>query len=506
MRAAIYVRVSTDDQARHGFSLQEQREACRRRAKELGAKAILEFADEGISGATLDRPGLERLREAVKAGQVDLIVIRDPDRLARKLAHQLLLTEEFEKSGVRLEFLDFDWKDTPEGKLFYSVRGAIAEYEKEKIRQRMTRGKMQKAKQGGFPIGFYNYGYVYDPETGQVKIHEEEARVVAEIFNWFTGEDIGVNGVAKRLNDRCVPTRKGKAWHRQVVKQILTNPVYKGAWRYKGITIPVPTIVDEATWFKAQEKLREARRLWAGRSRQDYLLSGIISCSDCGQTMTGVYAKWWGKKERRYTCDKNYQGARREGCRPRKMVLAEYIEHAVWEQVKEWLRDPEALAAEAGAADVDAGELHKELERVEKRLAEVEKGREAVLDAIASGLFELDARTKGKLADLKRRKERLEQRKKEIALALRGAAGAAARLEELKALAKEVLERIDELEFSEKKALVRSLVSQVVVSGRGKRGANGLVDIEITVVAKVPEVAKGLKEAEGITRKERQAW
>lgn len=505
MRAAIYVRVSTDDQARHGFSLQEQREACRRRASDLGAKTFLEFADEGISGATLDRPGLEGLREAAKDGRVDLVVIRDPDRLARKLAHQLLLTEEFEKAGVRLEFLDFEWRDTPEGKLFYSVRGAIAEYEKEKIRQRTVRGKRQKAKQGGIPIRFYVYGYTYDPETGRVSINEEEAAVVRIIFVWFVSEDIGVNGVAKRLNDSCVPSRKGKKWHKQVVRQILANPVYKGTWYYKDIAIPVPAIVDKETWEKAQEKLRKARRLWAGKGKQEYLLSGIISCSDCGQTMTGVYTKWWGKKERRYTCDKHYQGARREGCRPRKMVPARYIEEAVWEQVKGWLKDPEALAAEAGAADVNAGELRKELERIEKRLAEVEKGREAVLDAIASGLFELDVKTKNKLVDLKRRKERLELRKKEIALALSGADGAAARVEELKALAKEVLEKIDELEFSEKKALVRSLVSQVVVSGRGKRGANGLTDIEITVVVKVPEAARGLKTVQEVSGRERQA-
>ena len=154
MRAAVYARVSTEEQAQHGYSLAEQKDSCKQRAKELGATEILEFADEGISGATLDRPGLEGLRDSIKEGIIDLIVLRDPDRLSRKLAHQLILTEEFEKAGVRLEFLDFTWQDSPEGKLFYNLKGAVAEYEREKIKERMIRGKNQKARQGGIPTNF----------------------------------------------------------------------------------------------------------------------------------------------------------------------------------------------------------------------------------------------------------------------------------------------------------------------------------------------------------------
>ena len=113
MRAAVYIRVSTEEQAVHGYSLSEQKEACCKRAKELGADEVLVFADEGVSGAVLDRPGLNALRDAVDSGQVECIILRDPDRLSRKLAHQLFLSEEFEKAGVRLEFLDFEGKTTP---------------------------------------------------------------------------------------------------------------------------------------------------------------------------------------------------------------------------------------------------------------------------------------------------------------------------------------------------------------------------------------------------------
>ena len=85
MRIATYVRVSTDEQVQHGFSLAEQREACRNRAMSLGAASVVEFADEGVSGSILERPGIIALRDAVKNNQVDMIVVRDPDRLSRKL-------------------------------------------------------------------------------------------------------------------------------------------------------------------------------------------------------------------------------------------------------------------------------------------------------------------------------------------------------------------------------------------------------------------------------------
>lgn len=488
MQAAIYVRVSTDDQVRHGFSLAEQREACRSRATTLGASTITEFADEGISGSTMDRPGLMALRSTVKSNQVDLLIVRDPDRLSRRLSHQLLLTEEFEKAGVRLEFLDFDWKNTTDGRLFYSIRGAIAEYEREKIRDRMVRGKDQKARQGGIPIGFYNFGYNYSPDSGKVTVNDIEAPVVKNIFNWFVYEDIGMNGVARRLNEMGIHTKKGKGkWHRNVIRQILRNSVYMGFWRYKEFSIQVPDIVNGETWDKAQQKLKEARRLWAGLSKNEYLLSGIISCSECGNTMTGVYTNWWDKKERRYTCHKNSQGAKSKGCVPFKALPAEVIESAVWEQIQVWLDDPDALAKEVVSEEPREEELKLEMDRIEEHMKGVEKGRSSILDTLALGLFELDTATKNKLADLKRRKERLERRRKELETIINETLRYTSGLEDLRLLSTQILSKLDTFDFKEKKALIRTLVSQVIVAGRGRPGKNGLRNVQITIIAKLPE-------------------
>jgi site-specific DNA recombinase len=490
MRAAIYVRVSTEDQVAHGYSLPEQREACRKRATELGAEKILEFADEGISGAILERPGLNALREAISAGQVDVLIIRDPDRFSRKLSHQLLLVEEFEKAGVRLEFLDFEWKDTPEGRLFYAVKGAFAEYEREKICRQTKRGRIKKAKMGGVPCGFDRYGYRYDPQTGQISVVDEEAEVVRKIFGWFTTEDIGVIGLANRLTDLGVPTRRNaSAWSRTVVWHILKSPAYKGEWVLRfgpeEVTVPVPAIVDAETWQRAQEKLQRSRRQWGGgEGKRAYLLRGILSCGDCGCPMRGKSGhtnggRYWYAW---YTCHQPRALSRNTGCRPQKVIPAEVLESVVWERVKAAISDPDAVAREAAAMSPESNSLRAELERVERRLAETEKGREAILDALAAGLFDLDAKTKAKLMELKRRKERLERRKKEMEAAMRSAESAETKLDELRALAENVVGRLDELIFEEKRELVRALVSQVVVTGRKRSHAPGLAGVAVTVV------------------------
>ncbi|HHY40729.1 MAG TPA: recombinase family protein [Syntrophaceticus sp.] len=500
MRAAVYIRVSTEEQAVHGYSLSEQKEACCKRAEELGASEVLIFADEGVSGAVLDRPGLNALRDAVDRGQVDCIILRDPDRLSRKLAHQLFLSEEFEKTGARLEFLDFEWKTTPEGRLFYSIKGAIAEYEREKIRERVTRGKLQKARQGGIPVNFDVYGYRYDPATGEVSLDDDEADVVRKIFRWFTQEEIGIAGVANRLNELKVPTRRGKDfWHRQVVKQILINPVFIGEWRYgkkrppdEVITIPVPAIVDRETWQKAQDKLHQLRRKWPKKS-SSYLLSGLLICADCGNTMGGAYLSWWGKRKRCYTCRRSRAVSQKQGCCPSKTVAADLLEKTVWEQVKVLFCDPLAVAREAAAACSSIDELKKEYELLTKRLNKIEKGRISVTSALAAGLLELDEKTRKRLMTIKSREERLKKRKLELEQRLESKGKTIAE-NELSRLAQQLLDGIDQLSFNEKSFLLRSLISQIMVEGRPEPGSSGknLSGMLLTIVLKADPGYAGL--------------
>lgn len=486
-RVAIYIRVSTEEQVKHGYSLPEQRQACLEKAAAYNPEEIVEFADEGISGELLERPGLTRLREELGSG-LHAVICRDPDRLSRNLAHKLLIVQEIEKAGAILDFVDFTWENTPDGRLFYALRGAIDEYEKEKIRIRTIRGKLQKARLGGLPVQAESYGYIY--EKGTVRVHPVESEIVKLIYRWFVVEGLGFNAIAVRLNEEGVPTRKGApSWQRCVIRRILTNTMYIGTFYYnqrdcKGrcynkhlpkekrvqpvqkpkeewISIPVPLIIEQEIWEKAQEKLRDARRLWAGWAKHEYLLSGLLSCADCGNTMHGLVNK--GRKM--YSCVKTNVEALNRGCKPIKYVRADKIENIVWEHVCFWLNDPERIIEEIGNQGEER-EIRTDLERVEKHLADVERGRDNIRRALATGLLDLDNKTVKTLNELKKRQRQLTDRKSELEAILHRNAYTITRLREIRNQVVDFLSRLDNLPFEQKKTLVRTLVKQVVISGR----------------------------------------
>lgn len=206
---AIYVRVSTEEQAQKGYSIESQIALCKEKAK---TDEVLEYIDDGFSGEFLDRPALSRLREDLKAGLIDEVICYDPDRLSRKLMNQLIISEEIEKHA-KLTFVNHDYQKTPEGMLFYQMRGAIAEYEKAKINERMSSGRRRKALQGKVVRNPFMYGYDYNKEEGKLEINEKEAEIVRLIFDLFTRPNDkvqGINGIANYLTEMKIPTKKGK--------------------------------------------------------------------------------------------------------------------------------------------------------------------------------------------------------------------------------------------------------------------------------------------------------
>jgi site-specific DNA recombinase len=146
-RAALYARVSTDLQEKEG-TIQSQIEALRHYAQEKGYAIMAEYLDEGHSGATLERPGFDRLRDALGSGEFDLVLFHSPDRLARKAVYQGIVLEEMEKAGVKPEFLNYPVDNSPESKMLLGMQGLFAEYERAKIMERTRRGKLHRAREG----------------------------------------------------------------------------------------------------------------------------------------------------------------------------------------------------------------------------------------------------------------------------------------------------------------------------------------------------------------------
>ena len=233
--AAIYARVSSDQQ-KENHTIQSQTAALVEYAKTHGyaVPCQWQFQDEGYSGATLLRPGLEAVRDLAAAGQIAAVLVYSPDRLSRKYAYQVLLAEEFSRGGVELVFLQAPSAATAEDQLLVQFQGMIAEYERAQIAERSRRGKRHRAQQGsinvlcGAPYG-YRYVKKSDVTAAYYQVVEAEAVVVRMIFDWYTRTGLSIGAITRELNQRQIPTRSGNGrWERSTVWGILRNPAYSG--------------------------------------------------------------------------------------------------------------------------------------------------------------------------------------------------------------------------------------------------------------------------------------
>src|SRR5687768_9127005 len=146
--AILYARVSTDEQARSGYSLAQQLEALREYAAREGYEVLEEASDPGQSGASLERPGMDRVRDLVAAGGISVVLAQDRDRFAREPAYNYLLKKEFEEHGTKIRALNDRGDDSPEGELTDGIVDQLAKYERAKIAERTRRGKLRRAREG----------------------------------------------------------------------------------------------------------------------------------------------------------------------------------------------------------------------------------------------------------------------------------------------------------------------------------------------------------------------
>lgn len=235
MRVALYARVSTNRQALTQ-SIEQQLDRLREyvvsQGWPLGEDAI--FRDDGHSGATLNRPGLDRLRDKVRAAEVDRILLTAPDRLARNYVHQMVLLEELGRTGCEVEFLDRPMTEDPHDHLLLQIRGAVAEYERTLIAERMRRGRLAKYRAGVLlPWTRRPFGYSVDPDRPRdpagVRIDAAEAAVVEQIFSQYLEPGGTLNQLVRRLMAQGVRTPSGhQRWSQATVRAMLTNPTYTG--------------------------------------------------------------------------------------------------------------------------------------------------------------------------------------------------------------------------------------------------------------------------------------
>src|SRR5687767_10627409 len=235
MQVAAYVRVSSRSQARaQTIDQQIDRLHAHAAAQSWNLAQDQVVRDDGHSGASLRRPGLDRLRDAAASARLDRILITEPDRLARNHVHQVLLVEELQKHGAEVVFLDRPMSQDPHDQLLLQIRGAVAEYERSLITERMRRGRLRRLRAGTLvPWTRPPYGYRPDPERPRdpagVRVEEAEAAVVRDLFAWFADEGATIHAMRQRLARLGITSPRGHpTWNASALHGVLTNPAYLG--------------------------------------------------------------------------------------------------------------------------------------------------------------------------------------------------------------------------------------------------------------------------------------
>lgn len=496
-KVAIYIRWSTEDQGQ-GHTLEIQRESCRYYSMSQGwvAREDLTFIDEGYSGSTLERPAMSRLRQAVREGLVDCVVVYKLDRLSRNIKDIINLALD-EWDGVCCVRSTQEPVDTTSdaGKMFFTMLGSFADFERSTIKTRTWSGKRKNAEKGRNPGTLYPYGF-RKGETGNYEVVAEEALVVRRIFQeYLKGKSCRL--IAFALNAEGIRSRNGGMWANADISRLLRNPLYTGKLVYNRrarakkrlgqvvfkdrsewveVEGAAPAIIDAETWAQV-ERIRQSRpRIGRGESARiqssPYLLSGIAKCAQCGYSWIGFQGG--DKRERYYAC----AAARSSGpakCASRSIKVSTLDAFVVERVLQTWPLK---------------GAFRPEMfETVKKRLQEVEariKGLKGHLSALETALerFKADYRA-GKLTaevymefSQDGRKERDEvtgllsaaeadrQRVLSTQFDMEQAAGWYARMDVW-----------DRLELTEKQQILRMLVGRIVV-GRPKGEQDVSVHIE----------------------------
>jgi len=428
----------------------------RQYAKENDLEIVKEFIEAGVTGAILNRPALNELRDYISQEKPDVVLFFDPDRLSRDFINQVILKNEFDKLGIEVAFYKGGFVGkTPQEKLLFNMRGIISEYELSQLKERTARGKMARLKQGKLcgGAGSALYGYRYQVGSGVGEgiryIDEKRAEIVRSIYTWFL-EGETLNGMVRKLYTLDIPSPMGnRIWGRTSVFRILTNKSYTGKAIFSGIEIGQPQIIDEATFEQAQAKLKRNKELARRNRKRQYLLSGYIKCGYCGRRYIGSLSGYKGSP--RYYCSGSYGKKPIPVCQG-KTINANYIEGLVWGEVERALLNPDLLMT--GLNSLERKDYSSELETVETKLSHMQKEKDRCWNAYLITGDEATFRSEIKV--ITNSIETLEKRCNEIQ-ALIEASNNMPNVEDVKQACDLVFNNLVSLSFEEKRLCLEAL-------------------------------------------------
>jgi site-specific DNA recombinase len=498
MRVGIYARVSTEAQEARG-TIGSQLEALRARVAAGGDELVAEFVDDGYSGARLDRPGLDTLRDAAEAGKIEAIWCLSPDRLARSFAYQMLILDELSRLGVTVCFTDSPPIDSdPQARLLVQVQGVIAEYERAKFAERERRGKLYRARAGEVLSRKVPYGYRRVPRgpagPAHLIVHEAEAAVVRRVFADFTG-GASIRGIAKALARDGVPSPEGRAvWPLATVGRLLRNEAYVGRlyWNRTAtsfdpalgrhrqrrrppeewVAIPIPAIVDEETFEAAGRAARDNTAFSPRRTEPGtFLLRRLARCGRCGVKLACHRAQREHGLARYYLCphhDPVRAGGEDRRCTERR-IRADELDAFVFDQVQALLARPELLAAGEAAVAAQAPVpddelLSTQLARLNRRAQAAQAERRRLADLYQAGVIEA-AELAHRAAELESRRRHLDSERQALTTQRAELTADNHLNQRIEAFAARALASLDRLDFNGRQQLLRLVLEDVRVQG-----------------------------------------
>jgi len=457
----------------------------------------LYFLDQAISGARLDRPALNRLRDLAPEGWFDVLLCYSPDRLARRYAYQWVLLDELRRAGVEVLFVNQPAvPEGPQGQLLLGIQGLFAEYERTQITERLRRGRLHRIRQGQLVNPVPPYGYRYIPvreaDGGRWVAHEREAEVVRTIYRWYTEEGLTIAQIVDRLRaaGKQMPPR-GQRWQYSTVQAILKQPAYTGRAYYnrtrtchevvgqprkrgrgvrqsptheprpreEWIETAVPLLVPEEVWQRAQEQLAMKQKFASrNNTRHFYLLRSLLVCGICGRTLTACTSNG----QVYYSCTNRGKGRAPAVPRHTCSVAGRIVEPLVWEAVSKLLENPRLLAdawqAEGEAAKADPDEA----DRLQNRLRALERQWARLLDAFQDELLAKEELAQRK-ARLDAEREALRQRLDQLQRHERRKQAKAQMLQDFDAFCQKIKASLADPTPEVQQEVIRLLIDHIVV-------------------------------------------
>ncbi|WP_052252242.1 recombinase family protein [Bacillus sp. MSP5.4] len=461
MRIALYIRVSTDEQAKHGYSLDAQKEKLEAFCKSQGWGNYETYIDDGYSAKDLNRPKFNLMKDAIKKGTIDVLLVYRLDRLTRSVIDLYEILKMLDENGCKFKSATEVYDTTNAmGRLFITLIAAIAQWERENLAERVKMGIEKKVKFGKWPGGLPPYGYVY--KNDELIINPEEAKVVKLIFSM--AKTLGFYTIAKRLTETGYSTKNGGQWHVDTVRGIANNPVYAGYLTHndspKAAKKPPreqalyegehERIVLRDEFWQLQEILEKRRGAGGKRETSNYYFSSILKCGRCGSSMSG-HKTPAGKT---YRCSGKKAG---KSCTSH-IVLEKYLVQKVFESFDDLISE---LSPQA---DVATNPLDEKIKELENNLANIEKKLEKQKNMYERDIIDID--------ELVTKTEKLREEEKEITSQLRAYKKSADQSEDITYIAENISSLWEIANEYERKQMMTTLFSQMVIDTKDeyKRG------------------------------------